>query len=168
MGCVRRCWRIVPSQRVTPSQVASSSPGAAFQLRITVLAVQTDSADEFLADLAALVTVADRVEASGSRSPRALHDAWWSSFWARSYVDINVTDAGAAREAYLFREAHAVGSMVASLPVSGASLWLRASSLAGTANGSFVGSWKDESSSGTSLSQVWAVERGGVEMLVCC
>jgi hypothetical protein len=42
---------------------------------------------------------------------------------------------------------------VAALPVAGATLWLRASSLAGAPNNSAVSTWHDESASGTDLSQ---------------
>ncbi len=62
--------------RASPNTLASTAPAAAFQLRATVLAVQTDSVQDWLQDLAALVTVAEA-------SPRPLHDAFWDSFWGR-------------------------------------------------------------------------------------
>jgi hypothetical protein len=46
------------------------------------------------------------------------------------------------------------------LPVAGASLWLRAASLAGAANGSAVAAWPDESASGAAIAQEGAVLAG--------
>ena len=70
--------------RISPRIVASAAAAPAFQLRFTVLAVQTDSASDWLAELSARVT-------ASLPAPRAAHVAWWQSFWARSYISVNAT-----------------------------------------------------------------------------
>lgn len=94
-------------------------------------------------------------------NPRPAHEAWWSSFWSRSFVAVNASHWGgidsevtpALPRAAAVVEVPSAPRPVASPPVAGAALWLRASSLAGQANGSAVNSWKDESPAGFPVSQ---------------
>jgi hypothetical protein len=72
--------------RVSRSQLASSAVGTSFQLRFTVLAVQTATAEDWLADLAARV-------ATAPASPRSASEAWWAEFWARSYIHVNASQS---------------------------------------------------------------------------
>lgn len=135
---------VAPLSRASPAALVSAAPGAAFSLRATVLALQTDSAAQWLTELGAAV-------AAAPAAPRAAHEAWWAAFWARSYVNVTVNN---------YTTAPAVGAppprAPAALPVGGASLWLRASSLAGAANGSAVSAWTDESARGTRITQAAA------------
>lgn len=80
--------------RVDASALASAAPGAYFELRATVLAVQTDTPADWLADAAVLVTVG-----RGAADARPAHEAWWAAFWARSYVAVNMS-AGSSRARY--------------------------------------------------------------------
>jgi hypothetical protein len=50
-------------------------------------------------------------------------------------------------------DASAVDAREAGLPVPGASLWLRATSLSALPNGAPVASWGDQSPSGTAVTQ---------------
>ena len=71
--------------RVSPSVLSSGAARTgAVQLRITALAVQTDSAATWLADLSAAV-------AAAPADPRPAHVAWWMGFWSRSYVSVNAS-----------------------------------------------------------------------------
>lgn len=87
--------------RTSPSSLASTAPGTAFTLRATALAVQTDSVDEWLADLAALVTTA-------APDPRPAHDAWWAAFTARSYVAVNASAWGGLSDGFTLSQMYAV------------------------------------------------------------
>lgn len=153
--------------RAGPGMLLSAAPAAAFQLRLTALAVQTDSVGEWLADLAALVSAAAD---AGARERRRLHEDYWTSFWARSWVVVGDTgsDAAAAVDAAAAAAATAAAAASAaaaaasaapaasavSLPVAGATLWLRAQSLAGSLpNASRVALWRDESASALALEQ---------------
>ena len=70
--------------RTSPSVLTSSSPASSFQLRFTVLVVQTDTPEDWLADLSARVS-------TSLPSPKAASDAWWLSFWSRSWIVVNET-----------------------------------------------------------------------------
>jgi len=86
--------------RAGPAALASAAPAAAFQLRATVLAVQTDVESEWLADVAALVATS----AAGTPAARAAHEAYWGGFWGRSFIAVNASapgaDAAALNSAY--------------------------------------------------------------------
>jgi len=73
--------------RTSPSTLHSAQDASSFQLRATVLAVQTETADEWLDDLAAAVAVA-------SDEPWPQHLKWWAAFWDRSHVLVNASHAG--------------------------------------------------------------------------
>ena len=86
--------------RVDAHTLASTAPAAAFQLRATVLSVQTASPEEWVALLGQLVQAssAPAVAAAAKASPPAAaadpwvaHTAWWAAFWARSYVSVNAS-----------------------------------------------------------------------------
>jgi len=70
--------------RSSPSVLTSSSPSSSFQLRFTVLVVQTDTPEDWLADLSARVS-------TSVPSPKAASDEWWLSFWTRSWIVVNET-----------------------------------------------------------------------------
>ena len=150
--------------RVDARTLASVAPAAAFSLRATVLVVQTDTADEWLADLSALVAAAPPAAAA-----RAATEEWWRGFWARSYIHVNASSfAAASREQRARAQAQAqargaqaavAATAAAALPVAGATLWLRASSLAGLADGAAVSSWANEGSAGSALSQAVAAKQ---------
>ena len=78
-----------PLVRVDARTLSSAAPGLRFSIRATALAVQTDTVDDFLADLAALVAAAPDDAAA-----RAAHEAWWSAWWNRSHIVVNTTTAG--------------------------------------------------------------------------
>lgn len=118
--------------RTSPSSLASAAPAPAFTLRATALAVQTASVDEWLAELAALVT-------AGQPDPRPAHEAWWTEFWERSYLRINATNAAPR------------GAPPPS-PPPGAAVWLRAGSI-DQENATRVAAWVDESGTGRSVAQ---------------
>ena len=126
--------------RASAALLVSAAPAPAFSLRATALALQTDTAAEWLTELGAAV-------AAAAPAPRAAHEAWWAAFWARSYVNVTVNNFTAPALA-----APAAAPSPA-LPVPGASLWLRAASLAGAPNGSAIASWPDESPSGAPIAQ---------------
>jgi hypothetical protein len=127
--------------RSSPTVLTSSAPAAAFELRATLLAVQTDSVAEWLSDLAALVTLS-----KGAQNARPLHDAWWSSFWSRSYILVNTTTGTGYG---------AVPAATLPLPIPGAALWVKAGDLT-LQNGSAVASWPDASGGGADLTQATA------------
>jgi hypothetical protein len=79
-----------PLSRAGPAALASTAPAAAFQLRATVLAVQTDVESEWVADLAALVAASE----VGTPAARAAHEAFWGAFWGRSYIAVNASAPG--------------------------------------------------------------------------
>jgi alpha-L-fucosidase 2 len=77
-----------PLTRSSNTTLTSAAPGAAFSLRATVLAVQTDTVEEWVADLAALVAEGD----AGAAGARVAHEAYWGGFWARSHIVVNASD----------------------------------------------------------------------------
>ena len=83
-----------PLTRVSPRRLVGATPQRSFQLRGTVLAVQTRSAQEWLDDLS--VTVAE----SDSNS-RPAHVAFWSRFWNRSFIYINASDSDPLTQMYI-------------------------------------------------------------------
>jgi hypothetical protein len=146
--------------RSSPSTLTSTAPAGAFEVRITALAVQTNTSDEWLADLSALVTTR---AGRGAAQARPAHEAWWAAFWARSYIAVNMTNMTGggppepteddlAWDAGMAAAERGSSSASASLPVAGASLWVRASSIA-AANATPVSTWRDESGSGWDLTQ---------------
>jgi len=78
--------------RVSNVTLASAAPAAAFTLRATLLAVQTDTVQEWLADLAALVAAGD----AAAPTQRAAHEAYWAGFWARSHIVVDPATVKAA------------------------------------------------------------------------
>jgi hypothetical protein len=76
-----------PLTRVSHSELSSSNAGTSFQLRFTVLAVQTPTSEGWLADLSARV-------ATAAPHPRLASEAWWANFWARSYITVNASQSG--------------------------------------------------------------------------
>jgi hypothetical protein len=157
--------------RAGPASLASAAPAAAFELRATALAVQTDSAAEWLAELAALVAAG-----RGAAAARADHEAWWMRFWQRSYIAVNMTNSSTpsdfgggdslsteGRRFVVPRAAApaapaAGGAASGALPVPDALLWLRASTLAGSlANNSRVAVWpNDVPANGSGVAQAAA------------
>lgn len=159
-------------RRVDPHTLVSTAPGTSFALRATVLAVQTDSEAEWLADLAALIAATPTAVPA-----RAAHDAWWAGFWNRSHIAINTTR---------WPPASSRGSNsscppgpqppgppplpppppAAALPVPGAAMWLRAASLSLTAagprrNGSAVAVWGTVAQINTTLQPKFIVDAFG-------
>ena len=173
--------------RAGPATLVSAAPAAAFELRATVLAVQTDSAGEWLTELSALVAAGGSAQAS-----RAAHEAWWDLFWSRSYIAVNMTanstrteyvnggdDLTPEGQRYILGATSAATPAAAAaaaapapaaesrtptddaLPVPDALIWLRASTLASTLpNGSAVAAWpNDAAGSGSGVSQASAALR---------
>lgn len=127
----------IPLLRTSPSTLNSTSPSTVFQVRVIALAVQTDTVEEYLGDLGALVASAPPTP------PRAAHESWWASFWARSFILVNQTGvAGDARTV-----------TAAATPPGSPSLWLRASSLSASPDNSPVSAWADLSPTHTVLTQ---------------
>lgn len=125
-------------ERVNAQTLKSSAPSGAFDLRATVLAVQTESSDDWVKDLAALV-------ANTSAAPedaRAAHEQWWAQFWDRSYIAVNQSQWPVSPSPAPPAPAPAPAPPAASLPVSGAAIWLRASDLAASYKaGESVSTW---------------------------
>jgi hypothetical protein len=126
-------------RRVDAATLASLSPATSTQLRVSVLSSQAP-----VDDAAWLAALAAQVAAAPAQPPLAAHEAYWRGFWTRSWVDVAAAPAPAPAAA------------TAQLPVAGATLWLRASSLAGAANGSAVTNWRDESGGGCDVGQAGA------------
>ena len=80
-------------KRVSASVLGSVSPASDFQLRATVLAVQTETVDEWLDDMSVLL-------ASSPANPRPAHDAFWQRFWGRSYIDVDANATGPLTQMY--------------------------------------------------------------------
>jgi hypothetical protein len=118
-------------KRVDSHTLASTVPSTLFQLRATVLAMQTNTPAEWIADVAALIS-------SAAPDPRSAHEGWWSKFWDRSWVMVNSTTTTSTTTNPALQ--HAPTSVDAT-PPPGAALWLTAESLAGAANGSTVDAW---------------------------
>jgi hypothetical protein len=135
--------------RVDAHTLASAAPAAAFSLRATVLAVQTDTVDEWIADVAALVATSPP-----SAAARSAHEAWWAAFWNRSHIIVNGSAFPFSAPAPAAAAAVAAAAPV--LPVAGAVLWLRADALAGAANGSSVERWSEPSLPASSVAQATA------------
>ena len=130
--------------RASPTTLASAYAGTAFAVRASVLATQAPADDAgYLAALAALVAA---LPAGGP--PRAAHEAYWASFWNRSWVDIDA-DALPQQSSSAAAPAPAAPAV---LPVAGASLWLSASTLQ-QANNSAVALWADGSAARADVSQ---------------
>lgn len=136
--------------RTGAASLASAAPAAAFELRATALAVQTDSSDEWLTELSALVAAG-----RGAAAARPAHEAWWANFWSRSYIAVNMTNSSAlaalvgaddlSAEGRRFVAPRAAAPAPGALPVPNALLWLRASTLAASlANGSRVATWPND------------------------
>ena len=143
-----------PLVRADAATLASAAPAAAFSLRATVLVVQTDTEDEWLQDLVALVAAA-----GPEAEARAATEAWWRAFWGRSYIHVNSSSFAAVVAAAAEKNAAARAEAPAALPVAGATLWLRASSLSSLANGSAVASWPNEGSGGAAVVQTVAAKQ---------
>ena len=147
-------WGFDSRLQVDPHTLASTAPNASFALRATVLAVQTDSAADWIADVAALLATATPAAAA-----RTAHEDWWAGFWGRSYIAVNESQ---------WPPPHPPPTPpppppplpppppppAASLPVTGAVLWLRASALASSHNnGQPVAAWSEASLPGANVSQ---------------
>jgi hypothetical protein len=137
-----------PLLRMDAHTLASAVPARAFLLRATVLAVQTDTVGEWVADVAALLATAPP-----SAAARAGHEAWWAGFWGRSYVAVNASKFPAPPAA------EGAPAPAAAPPVPGALLWLRAASLAGQANATPVAAWGEPSLPNATLAQANATLR---------
>jgi hypothetical protein len=77
-----------PLARASPTTLTSLAPAPAFTLRATVLALQTDTPEEWVAELGVAV-------AAAAPAPRAAHEAWWGQFWGRSYLAVTARGSGA-------------------------------------------------------------------------
>ena len=130
-------------RRVDGSTLVSAAPATCTLVRVSALSAQVATDAAWLAGLAA------QVAAAPTAPPLAAHEAYWRGFWQRSWVDVQAAPAPALAAAV---------TAAAALPVPGATLWLRASSLAGAANGSAVTAWRDESGGGNDVVQsaAWA------------
>jgi len=136
----------VPLVRLDARTLASAAPAAAFSLRATVLAVQTASPEEWVADLAALVATTP-----ASAAARSAHEAWWAAWWARSYIAVNASNFPPSLQPEgEQRAAAAAAAATAAVPPAGAALWLRASDLRG-ANSTPVAQWSSLSQPNASL-----------------
>ena len=69
-----------------PLELKSASPATVHALGFVVLTAQTPSAEAWQQKAKAL---ADEVAALDAAKARAAHEAWWESFWNRSYVFIS-------------------------------------------------------------------------------
>ena len=127
-------------RRVDAHTLASEAPAPAFVLRATVLAVQTDTVDDWQRDMLALLAT-DKQPAAETRSA---HEAWWDGFWGRSHIEINATRWPAPPvPTPVPVPTPSPPPPATALPVPGATLWLRASDLqaAGAVDGSAVARW---------------------------
>lgn len=122
--------------RLNSNQLQTTKPQSSITLRLTLLAEQTASVQEWYAHLAALTAVSE------PPTRRQAHKSWWSNFWARSYLLINATKSAGA-----WTDTPTQGQ----LP-PGAVLWLRADALSLMA-GTGVSYWQDMSGSNASASQ---------------
>lgn len=121
--------------------VISRAPNTSFALRATVLAVQTDSVSDWMGDLAALLATAKPID-----DARRAHEIWWTGFWARSHITVNRTKWPGPSPPPLPPPPPPPppAPPASSLPVPGAILWLRASTLAAThTNGQTVNMWPE-------------------------
>ena len=136
-----------PLLRVDAHTLSSAAPAPFFSLRATVLAVQTDAASEWVADVAALVATTPP-----SAAARAAHEAWWEAWWGRSYIAVNASNFPGEVIAAA-TPPQPPGGAASSLPVPGAVLWLRASSLSSQANNTAVMAWGEPSLPTATLAQ---------------
>lgn len=137
-----------PLLRVNAHTLSSAAPAPSFSLRATVLAVQTDTVEDWVADVAALLATTPPSEAA-----RRDHETWWMGFWGRSYVAVNASNFPAPPAA------EGAPAPAAAPPVPGALLWLRATSLAGQANATPVAAWGEPSLPDATLAQANATLR---------
>jgi len=84
-----------PLHREDSHTLVSSAPSSFFLLRATVLAVQTENPNDWFQDIAALIATT-----APSSEARTLHEAWWSSWWARSYIAVNASNFPAVEGAH--------------------------------------------------------------------
>ena len=75
-----------PLKRIDAHTLVSVAPSTSFALRATILAVQTATEAEWMADVAAMVAKQQDVTVAIRE-----HDAWWSTFWNRSHIHVNAT-----------------------------------------------------------------------------
>jgi hypothetical protein len=138
-------------RRVDSHTLASVTPATSFALRATVLAVQTTSAPEWLADMVALLAADAARPAAASR---AAHEAWWSAFWGRSHVAVNGTKwppppPPPTPPTPPPPPPPTPPPPARVLPVKGATLWLRATTLSATHHsGDVVSQWAASASYG--------------------
>ena len=139
-------------RRVDSHTLASTVPNTSFTLRATVLAVQTDSAADWIADVAALLATA-----TPAAEARVAHEGWWAGFWSRSYIAVNESQwrpPPSPPPPPPPAPPPPPPPPASSLPVAGAVLWLRASTLASShSTGQPVSSWSEVSLPGATVSQ---------------
>jgi hypothetical protein len=141
--------------RRVSSQALVSAPAAAVQVRVSALSSLSNDWFRLLAILMA------------TPSSRPRHEAWWSSFWARSFVNVTCSASSSTPPPRSPESAHTPSSDLGAGgggawknaaesstagPIAGAVLWLDASSLR-VPDGSRLASWEDLSGMGNSVSQ---------------
>jgi hypothetical protein len=72
--------------------VKSAAPAKHHALAVTVLAANTKTEQDWLAQLGRLE------QARKTPAPRAAHEAWWNAFWQRSWIYVKSADQGTALE----------------------------------------------------------------------
>ena len=128
--------------RTSQATLACPSPALASSARVTALAAQAESAEAWLAALAAA--------AARPVPDAALHAAWWAGFWGRSYVE--VTSAPMPVQAQRQQQQQQQAAPLLSPLSQTLVLHLDAHTLAagGLSNGSAVAQWLDTSGTGSS------------------
>ena len=65
--------------------IRSAAPAKNQRLSISVLTAQTKTPEDWIAELAKLTAAADAVDWDTARKA---HDAWWTAFWDRSWINV--------------------------------------------------------------------------------
>lgn len=73
--------------------IRSAAPAKHQRLSISVLTAQTDTPQEWVAQLQKLTAATDAVD---SDSARKAHDRWWEAFWNRSWINVAGSKAAEA------------------------------------------------------------------------
>lgn len=128
-------------RRIDARTLVSSAPARSFQLRATVLAVQTDTSFEWLTDLAAMI-------AAAAPNSRPAHESWWEAFWKRSWIVVSNSTALPTTSSTNAPTKALPASVAVVAPPHGAALWLTVDSIEGAINGSSVESWLGKSTPG--------------------
>lgn len=133
-------------KRLSPETLQTTTSAQSVAVRVTALSALTASPAVWLSELATAVPIP---------SPRAQHEAWWSAFWARSFINVSCAPDSPTPppRATPLPARQPRPSTKAAPPVGGMSLWLDALSLSGTADNSPLALWPDQSAAHADVSQ---------------